>query len=134
MRRNSSKPGVGTKMGTVKFRRDWYLVRCIVQEHPLLAFPRPRSDRPAVGLRGKSMTTYIEQREGGYYVAETRVSLDSLVYAFRSGESPETIQQQFPTLSLGQVYSAIAFYLAIRLRLMPTSGKAKVWSTRPLHR
>jgi uncharacterized protein (DUF433 family) len=58
------------------------------------------------------MTTYIEQREGGYYVAGTRVSLDSLVYAFRSGESPEMIQQQFPALSLEQVYGAIAFYLA----------------------
>jgi uncharacterized protein (DUF433 family) len=57
------------------------------------------------------MTAYIEQREGGYYVAGTRASLDSLVYAFRSGESPETIQQQFPTLSLEQVYGAIAFYL-----------------------
>ncbi len=57
------------------------------------------------------MTEYIEQREGGYYVAGTRVSLDSLVYAFRGGESPETIQQQFPSLSLEQVYGAIAFYL-----------------------
>jgi uncharacterized protein (DUF433 family) len=57
------------------------------------------------------MTPYIEQREGGYYVAGTRVSLDSLVYAFRIGESPETIQQQLPSLSLEQVYGAIAFYL-----------------------
>ena len=55
--------------------------------------------------------SYIEQREGGYYVAGTRVSLDSIVYAFRSGESPETIQQQYPTLSLEQVYGAVAFYL-----------------------
>jgi uncharacterized protein (DUF433 family) len=54
---------------------------------------------------------YIEQREGGYYVAGTRVSLDSLVYAFRGGESPETIQQNFPSLTLEQVYGAIAFYL-----------------------
>jgi len=57
------------------------------------------------------MSAYIEQRDGGYYVAGTRVSLDSLVYGFRSGESPETIQQQFPSLSLEQVYGAIAFYL-----------------------
>ena len=57
------------------------------------------------------MSAYIEQRDGGYYVAGTRVSLDSLVYGFRSGESPETIQQQFPSLSLEQVYGSIAFYL-----------------------
>ena len=55
--------------------------------------------------------SYVEQREGGYYVAGTRVSLDSLVYAFGGGESPETIQQNFPSLTLEQVYGAIAFYL-----------------------
>ena len=54
---------------------------------------------------------YVEQREGGYYVANTRVSLDSIAYAFRGGESPETIQQNFPSLTLEQVYGAIAFYL-----------------------
>jgi uncharacterized protein (DUF433 family) len=54
---------------------------------------------------------YVVQREGGYYIAGTRVSLDLLVYAFRGGESPETIQQNFPSLTLEQVYGAIAFYL-----------------------
>jgi Protein of unknown function (DUF433) len=39
------------------------------------------------------------------------VSLDSIVYAFHDGESPETIQQNFPSLTLEQVYGAIAFYL-----------------------
>ena len=57
------------------------------------------------------MTAYIEQSERGYYVTGTRVSLDSLVYSFRSGESAETIQEQFPSLSLEQVYGAVAFYL-----------------------
>jgi len=55
---------------------------------------------------------YIEQRNGGYYVSGTRVSLDSIVYSFRGGDSPETIQQNFPTLTLEQVYGAIAFDLA----------------------
>lgn len=54
---------------------------------------------------------YIEERQGGYYVAGTRVSLDSIVYAFRGGESPETIQQNFPSLTLEQTYGTIAFYL-----------------------
>ena len=54
---------------------------------------------------------YIEQRKGGYYIAGTHVSLDSVVYAFREGDSPETIQQNFPSLSLEQIYGAIAFYL-----------------------
>src|SRR6266542_2348605 len=58
------------------------------------------------------MREYIEERDGGFYIAGTRVSLDSVVYAFRGGESPETIQQNFPSLTLEQIYGAIAFYLA----------------------
>jgi hypothetical protein len=45
-------------------------------------------------------------------VAETGVSLDSIVYEFRRGISPERIRADFPTLNLEQVYGAIAFYLS----------------------
>ena len=55
---------------------------------------------------------YIEQRDGNYYVAGTRVSLDSIVHAFHRGESPETICQNFEVLQLEDVYGAIAYYLA----------------------
>lgn len=55
---------------------------------------------------------YIEQRNGGFYVAGTRVSLDSIVYSFKAGDSPETIRQNFSSLSLEQVYGAVAFFLA----------------------
>ena len=58
--------------------------------------------------------TYVELRDGGYMVSGTRVSLDSVVYAFTSGASAETIAQAFPVLNLEQVYGAIAFYLAHR--------------------
>jgi uncharacterized protein (DUF433 family) len=54
---------------------------------------------------------YIELREGTYYVAGTRVSIDSLVYAFRRGDSAETICQNFDVLRLEEVYGAIAYYL-----------------------
>ncbi|MBL8236226.1 MAG: DUF433 domain-containing protein [Bryobacterales bacterium] len=54
---------------------------------------------------------YIEQRHGGYYVAGTRVSLDSVVYSFNEGQSPEAIQDDFPSLKRAQIYGAIAFYL-----------------------
>jgi uncharacterized protein (DUF433 family) len=55
---------------------------------------------------------YVEQREGGYYVTGTRISLDSVVYAFLRGESPEGIVESFPSLSLEQAYGAVAYYLA----------------------
>jgi uncharacterized protein (DUF433 family) len=58
---------------------------------------------------------YVEQRDGGYYVAGTRVSLNSIVYRFLDGLSPETIASEcFPTLTLEQVYGAITYYLAHR--------------------
>jgi uncharacterized protein (DUF433 family) len=57
---------------------------------------------------------YIEQREEEYWIEGTRISLDSVVYSFLNGESPESIAQNFPLLSLEQVYGAIAFYLANR--------------------
>ena len=57
---------------------------------------------------------YIEQRDGAYVIAGTRVSLDSVVYAFLDGQSAEAIAQAFPVLSLEQVYGAITYYLAHR--------------------
>jgi uncharacterized protein (DUF433 family) len=54
---------------------------------------------------------YIEERDGGYYIAGTRISLDSVVYAFERGSSPEAIHHSFPTLKPAQIYGAIAFYL-----------------------
>ena len=54
---------------------------------------------------------YIEQRNGGYYVAGTRISLDSVVCSFNEGQSPEAIQEDFPLLKRSQIYGAIAFYL-----------------------
>ena len=49
-----------------------------------------------------------------YRVAGTRVSLDSVIINWLNGEAPECIAHNFPSLTLEQVYGAIAFYLANR--------------------
>lgn len=55
----------------------------------------------------------MEQRDGGYYVAGTRISLDSIIHPFKSGASPESIFRSFPLIgSLEKVYGAITFYVA----------------------
>lgn len=59
-------------------------------------------------------SAYVEQRDGSYWVTQTRVSLDSIVYTFLSGQSAESIAQAFLVLSLEQVYGAITFYLGHR--------------------
>ena len=56
---------------------------------------------------------YIEERNGGYFVAGARISLDSVVYMFRDGHSPAEIQEGY-ALTLPQIYRAIAFYLENR--------------------
>jgi uncharacterized protein (DUF433 family) len=58
--------------------------------------------------------SYVEQRDGGYWVADTRVSLDSIVYAFGEGHTAETLAQSSPVLTLEQVDGAIAYYLSNR--------------------
>lgn len=47
-------------------------------------------------------------------VAGTRVSLDSVVYAFDEGATPEEIAQDFPSLELATIYSVIGYYLQNR--------------------
>lgn len=55
---------------------------------------------------------YVIQTNGAYRISDTRVSLDSVVYAFLNGQSPESILDSFPVLTLEQVYGAITYYLA----------------------
>ncbi len=55
---------------------------------------------------------YVEEREGGYYITGARIALDSIVGAFKAGESPETILGSFPLAGpLVRLYGAITFYL-----------------------
>ena len=55
---------------------------------------------------------YVEVRDGGYYLAGTRIGLDVLVHSFRLGRSPEAILQAHPSIgSLAKVYGVIAFIL-----------------------
>ena len=56
--------------------------------------------------------SYVEQREGGHWITGTRISLDSVVYAFKRGAAPESIKRSFPLLSLEEIYGAITFYLS----------------------
>lgn len=55
---------------------------------------------------------YIEIRDGGYYVAGTRIGLDVIVHEFESGKSPEAILQSHASIgSLAKIYGVITFIL-----------------------
>jgi uncharacterized protein (DUF433 family) len=57
---------------------------------------------------------YVNVDGDSYRIAGSRVSLDSIVYDYLSGLSPESIADNFNTLSLEQVYGAITYYLSHR--------------------
>lgn len=55
---------------------------------------------------------YVEIRNGGYYVAGTRIGLDIVAHDFRNGKSAESIFESYPSIgSLAKVYGAITFIL-----------------------
>ncbi|HEY6233415.1 MAG TPA: DUF433 domain-containing protein [Pyrinomonadaceae bacterium] len=58
--------------------------------------------------------SYVNRAGDAYRITGTRVSLDSIVYDYLSGLSPENIAENFDTLSLEQVYGAITYYLSHR--------------------
>ena len=49
--------------------------------------------------------------DGVARVGQTRVTLDTLIEAFREGATAEEIASQYPTLELADVYFVIAYYL-----------------------
>lgn len=53
----------------------------------------------------------IRDQTGRIMVEGTRVPLDSIVYAFREGATPEEITFRFPSLALRDVYASITYYL-----------------------
>jgi uncharacterized protein (DUF433 family) len=75
----------------------------VLEMRPLVEWRHARED---------AMREYVERRDGGYWITGSRVSLDSIVYAFLRGASPESIAHSFPLITLEDVYGATAFYLA----------------------
>lgn len=49
--------------------------------------------------------------DGTIRITGSRVTLDSVVYAFKDGATAEQIHYSFPSLTLRQIYGAISYYL-----------------------
>ena len=48
---------------------------------------------------------------GAVRIANTRVTLDVIVAAYQHGDTPEEINEGFPSLTLADIYAVIAYYL-----------------------
>ena len=53
-------------------------------------------------------------KDGVIRVGNTRVTLETLVSAFKDGSTAEEIVYQFPALNLADVYAVITYYLRNR--------------------
>lgn len=56
----------------------------------------------------------VTDADGAIRVGKTRVTLETVVRAYKAGYSPEEIVMQFPALQLADVYAVIAYYLHYR--------------------
>jgi uncharacterized protein (DUF433 family) len=56
----------------------------------------------------------IEDKNGVIRIGTTRVTLLSVINAYHQGASAEEIVQDFPTLTLAEVYATLAWYLQHR--------------------
>lgn len=57
------------------------------------------------------VASYIQQRDGEFYVGDSRVTAHTIVANWKRGASPEQIQAAFPSLPLVAIYGAITYYL-----------------------
>ena len=67
-------------------------------------------------------------------VGGTRVTLDTIVDAFKRGATAEEIAQQYPTVGLSDVYSVLGYYLdqreEIEAYLVERSAKSEAGTVR----
>jgi uncharacterized protein (DUF433 family) len=67
-----------------------------------------------VALEETIIMPLVVTEQGTIRIKGSRVSLDSVIHHFKLGATAEQIVQSFPSLSLGDVYSSITYYLTHR--------------------
>ena len=67
--------------------------------------------RPVKELTFNQTAPLHQDESGTVRLTGSRVTIDTLVAAFKKGATAEQIQDSFTSLSLRQIYGAIAYYL-----------------------
>src|SRR5687768_10753961 len=62
-------------------------------------------------LTFKQVVPLAQDADGTVRVIGSRMTLDTVVSAFKRGNTAEQIQDSFPSLTLSQIYGAIAWYI-----------------------
>ena len=64
-----------------------------------------------VALEKTQAVPLSEREDGSIHLTRSRVTLDTLVACYQQGDSAEEIAEAYPSLTLGQIYGVIAYYL-----------------------
>jgi len=65
-------------------------------------------------IRRREEPPFREDATGALRVGNSRVLLELVVRAFQDGATPEAICQRYSSLTLAEVYAAVAYYLSHR--------------------
>lgn len=66
-----------------------------------------------------SETPPLREVGGALRVGTSHVTLETVLWAFQQGSTPEGIVDEYPSLALGDVYAVIAYYLRHREDVEP---------------
>ena len=66
----------------------------------------------SIPLRGQAPP--IREADGVLRVGRTNVTLETVLWAFQQGATPDDIKRQLPSLELADIYDVIAYYLRHR--------------------
>ncbi len=61
------------------------------------------------GMSMSAVAAYVQQREGEHYVGDSRVTVHSVIAAWKRGAAPEDVAAAFPTLPLVAIYGTITY-------------------------
>jgi len=62
-------------------------------------------------LGASLLSPFETDADGVVRVGGSRVTLDTLVAVFHTGDSPEEIHEQYPTVDLADIYAVLTYYL-----------------------
>jgi uncharacterized protein (DUF433 family) len=79
-----------------------------------------------VALEETIIMPLVVTEQGTIRIKGSRVSLDSIIHHFKLGATAEQIVQSFPSLTLADVYSSIAYYLTHRQEIEVYMEQQKV--------
>jgi uncharacterized protein (DUF433 family) len=64
-----------------------------------------------IALEPVQAVPFVVTEYGTIRIADSRVSLDTVLHHYKQGAAPEEIVNRFPSLRLADVHAALAYYL-----------------------